>query len=131
MATSDYNYASELQLQIQIGSKLYPEYPIRSLAEAFYQLRKTLGLHFGNDSMAVQPRYYRQDSFIASVDLEKVLGSSFTSQNTMDGQIMSIRMASSNASTIPLPSDTTCSLYYCLAYDSIMSVNLTGIEVLE
>jgi hypothetical protein len=131
MAAGDYNYANELQLQIQIGSKLYPEYPIRSLAEAFYQLRKTLGLHFGNEAMAIQPRYYRKDSFIASVDLEKVLASSFTGLNTMDGQMLTIRMASSNASTIPLPPSTTCSLYYTLVYDSILNVNLSGIEVLE
>jgi hypothetical protein len=131
MSSGGCDYTKELQLQIQIGSKLYPEYPIRSLAEAFYQLRKTLGLHFGNEAMAIQKRYYNKDSFIASVDLEKVLGSSFTGQNTMDGQMLTIRMQSSNASTIALPSDTTCSLYYCLAFDSIMSVGLTGIEALE
>ena len=33
----------EFEFHMQIGSKLYPEYPIRSHAEAFYQLRKTLG----------------------------------------------------------------------------------------
>jgi hypothetical protein len=115
----DYSYTKELQLQIQIGSKLYPEYPIRSLAEAYYQLRKTLGLHFGNDSMAILPRYYRNDTFIASFDLEKVLGASFTGTNTMDGQMMTIRMQAANASTIALPADTTCSLYYTLVYDGI------------
>ncbi len=29
---------------IQIGSKVYPEYPIRSHPEAFYQLTKCLGV---------------------------------------------------------------------------------------
>ena len=33
----------EFEFHMQIGSKLYPEYPIRSHAEAYDQLRKTLG----------------------------------------------------------------------------------------
>ena len=33
-----YDYNKELQLQLQIGSKMIPEYPVISLAEAFYQL---------------------------------------------------------------------------------------------
>ena len=35
-----YNPNFELEYQVQIGSKQFPEYPIRSLAEAFCQLRK-------------------------------------------------------------------------------------------
>ena len=32
-----YNPDNELELQIQIGSKLFPEYPIKSNSEAFHQ----------------------------------------------------------------------------------------------
>ena len=32
--------AKEMEFQIQIGSKLFPEYPVKSLGEAYYQLRK-------------------------------------------------------------------------------------------
>ena len=45
--TGDYvtTYHPDLKCEfhVQIGSKLYPEYPIRLHAEAYYQLRKTLG----------------------------------------------------------------------------------------
>ncbi|MFM7986533.1 MAG: hypothetical protein ACKPKO_45190 [Candidatus Fonsibacter sp.] len=34
------NADGEFEFHIQIGSKLYPEYPISSHGEAFYQLRK-------------------------------------------------------------------------------------------
>ena len=34
----------EFEFQLQIGSKLFPEYPIRSHQEAYYQLKKTLGV---------------------------------------------------------------------------------------
>ncbi|MFM7986780.1 MAG: hypothetical protein ACKPKO_46445, partial [Candidatus Fonsibacter sp.] len=45
-ATTAQNADGEFEFHMQIGSKLYPEYPIRSHAEAYYQLRKTLGLHY-------------------------------------------------------------------------------------
>ena len=31
-----YSFNNGLELQIQIGSKMYPEYPCRSLPQAFY-----------------------------------------------------------------------------------------------
>ncbi len=34
----------ECVLKFQIGSKLYLEYPIRGHSEAYYQLKKTLGV---------------------------------------------------------------------------------------
>jgi len=42
-ADEDYEPDAELEYQIQIGSKQFPEYPIRSTAEAFAQLRKQWG----------------------------------------------------------------------------------------
>ena len=53
MGSATYNKAKELSFEMQIGSKKYPEYPIRSLAEAFYQLRKSLGLHCVDAQMSL------------------------------------------------------------------------------
>jgi hypothetical protein len=39
------DWATDMRIQVQIGSNLYPEDPIKSGQEAFYQLRKCLGLH--------------------------------------------------------------------------------------
>jgi len=39
-----HNPKGEFEFQLQIGAKLFPEYPIRSHAEAYYQLKKTLGV---------------------------------------------------------------------------------------
>jgi len=39
----DHEPAAELEYQTQIGSKQFPEYPIRSTAEAYAQLRKPWG----------------------------------------------------------------------------------------
>ena len=32
-----YNFNNELEFQAQIGSKMYPEYPCRSVSQAFYE----------------------------------------------------------------------------------------------
>jgi len=39
-----YDFAREMEWQIQIGSNMFPEYPCRSQAQSFYELRKALGI---------------------------------------------------------------------------------------
>jgi hypothetical protein len=69
--------------QLQIGSKLFPEYPIKTHAEAFYSLRKALGIQANNlHSIDVEGSEYRNNKFIVGIDTEKLLGLSFTGMNT-------------------------------------------------
>ena len=52
-------------LQLAIGSKLYPEYPTKSTAEAFYSLRKALGAQANNlHSVDVTEIEYRNNKII-------------------------------------------------------------------
>ncbi len=61
-------------LQVQIGSKLFPEYPIKSHAEAFYSLRKALGIQANNlHSIDIDGNGYRNNKFIVGVDTGKLL----------------------------------------------------------
>ena len=69
--------------QLQIGSKLFPEYPIKTHAEAFYSLRKALGIQANNlHSIDIDGNDYRNNKFIIGIDTEKLLGLSFTGMNT-------------------------------------------------
>jgi hypothetical protein len=69
--------------QLQIGSKLFPEYPITCHAEAFYALRKALGIQANNlHSIDIDGSAYRNNKFIFGIDTEKLLGLSFTGMNT-------------------------------------------------
>ncbi len=43
-ANNKFDSNGEFEFQLQLGSTLYPEHPIRSHAESYYQLRKTLGV---------------------------------------------------------------------------------------
>lgn len=91
-----YGFDKEVALQIQIGSKPYPEYPIRSLAEAYCQLRNTLGLRFSNDPSNIRGFDYAGESFIMSIDLETVLGAPFTGVHTISGDLLTIKRISVN-----------------------------------
>ncbi len=70
-------------IQLQIGSKLFPEYPIKTHAEAFYTLRKAFGIQANNlHSIDIDGNEYRNNKFIVGSDTEKLLGLSFTGMNT-------------------------------------------------
>jgi len=59
-----YDKGYELQYQIQIGSKLFPEYPVQSVSESYAQLKKCLGILGSNfHSVSITPLQYRNDHF--------------------------------------------------------------------
>ena len=50
--------------QLQIGAKLFPAYPIKTHAEAFYSLRKVLGIQANNlHSIDMDGNEYRSNKF--------------------------------------------------------------------
>jgi hypothetical protein len=82
----------EFEYQLQIGSKLFPEYPIRSHNEAFYQLAKTLGVQASAvHNFDINAREYRFNKLILGTDCEKVLDAGFTGLNTRAGDLMTVK----------------------------------------
>ena len=80
------------KFQLQIGAKLFPEYPIKSHCEAFYSLRKALGVQANNlHSVDIDGLQYRNNKFIIGIDTEKLLGLSFTGMNTRNN-LMTVLM---------------------------------------
>jgi len=129
MSYSTGTYASvfELEAQLQVGSKLFPTYPIRTCQEAFYQLRKCMGIESSNfHSMDITPLEYRNHKFVLAFDTEKMLGSAFTGINIKTGSLMTLKMKST-APAADMPD--TC--YLVLHFDSILSIRDSGIEVFE
>ena len=122
-----YDSTKELEFEMQTGSKKFPEYPIRSAAEAFYQLRKALGVHDVNAQMDISAIDYRSSKFVIAIDTEKVLGASFSGYNSKSGDLLTLKQK-------PLGNavkDGACKLHYCLHFDSIMNIKDAGVEVLE
>jgi hypothetical protein len=126
---ADYDYSKELQWQLQIGSKMFPEYPVRSLAETFYQLKKALGIHGSAfHSLSITPDQFRNDHFIIGIDTEKILEAGFTGLNTRSGDLMVVRgkYANSNSATT-----WANAIYMILHTDQILEIRDTGCQVYD
>ena len=125
----NYEHIKELEFEMQIGSKRYPEYPIRSVAETFYQLRKSLGLHDNNAQMDISALEFRSSKYVIGIDTEKVLGSSFSGYNSKSGDLLTLKLKP--AGNAELPTGVTAKLHYCLHFDTILNIRDGGIEILE
>ncbi len=85
--------AQEFEFQLQIGSKLFSEYPIRSHQEAYYQLKKTLGVQASSvHNFDIDANQYRDHRFVLGTDCEKVLDAGFTGLNTRAGDLMTVKL---------------------------------------
>ena len=86
-AKPTYNFDRDtFRFQVQLGSQLYPQVPIASFAEAYYQLQKCVGALTTGVGIASGPTF-RSTNFHAAIDFEKVGSTpagdaSFTGQNT-------------------------------------------------
>ena len=117
-----------MELQIQVGSKLFPEYPVRTVKESFYQLRKCLGIHSSTwHSVNIREENYRMCQFIFGMDTEKMLAAGFTGLNTKAGDLMTVRAKCTPTDPSLLPN----SLFVVLHSDQILNIRDTGVEVLE
>ena len=85
--------------QLQIGSKLIPDYPMQSSTEAFYFLKKAFNLStvFNNHvhSLNIRGKEYLDHKFVIVFDTEKINGhvASFTGVNVKNGEQITLKMA--------------------------------------
>ena len=122
-ATDTYSVSDEHQYQVQIGPKLTPEYPIKSLSESLSQLRKTVG---GNFQMF--GRWYRTRKYIG-LDLERVSGAGFTGMSTKSGNSMTLN--SRDCEVPGLGGSTPQRVFCALNYDCVLNIQDSGIQVLD
>ena len=127
-AETSYSKAHELEFQIQIGSKLYPEYPIRSLAESFAQLKKSVGILGSNfHSVSISPKQYRNQHFIMGVDTEMSIGASWTGKSTKTGDLLTVKMKGDSTIEAVMPTQ----MMVVLHSDNIMSISDSGVSVFD
>ena len=70
---------------------MYPKYPIRSHAECFYNLRKSLGVQANTlHALDINGNAYRNHKFVVGFDTENMLGLAFSGCNTKNN-LMTIK----------------------------------------
>jgi hypothetical protein len=121
--------ADEFELAVQIGSKTFPDgNPIRSHAESYYNLRKTLGVQSSSvHSFDIKPQEYHDHRLIMAIDTEKSLGASFTGINTRSGELLTVKFKYKNATT----ERKADRIHIILHTDNIMKINATGVEIYD
>ena len=120
-----YDSTKELNFTLQIGSKKFPEYPIGSLAESYYQLRKSLGIHGSAfHSINIKGNEFMTNKFVLGIDTEKILGASFTGYNTKSGDLMTLALENNGLAN----GDR---IHSVLHYDAILNIRDAGVEVMD
>ena len=118
--------SDEFEAQIQIGSKQFPVYPIRSHAEAFSQLMKTMGISSNKSfNFDINPHEYRTIKFVWATDTEKVIEAGFTGYNTMAGDNISISFTHKSS----IAANYAVGMQIILHADCIMEIRDSGVEV--
>ena len=117
------------------GSLIFPDIPMGSASEAWYQLSKVLGLQSSMDSVAIPPCEYLGTCFIMGIDLEKMSsspgagGAAFTGMSTRNaGDTMRFAVDSVN------PKDanaTPTRMYITLHFDAILELRAEGCILLD
>ena len=124
-----YNPDLELEYQVQIGSKQFPEYPIRSLAETFCQLRKTMGILGSNVGIIdIMGQQYNKLHHIIALDTEKTLQAGYTGLDMKRGQLMTIKVKATNPTALDaarMPDN----IHIVLHSDQILDIGFTGTQV--
>jgi len=121
-----YEIEDEHSVQIQIGSKVVPEYPISSVTEATYQLKELVG-----SSTHIYGRWYRTHRYIIGLDLEKISGAGFTGMSTKTGEQLTINFKDCDSSNAAITNSIPTRMFCALHYDCVLNIQDSGVQVLD
>ena len=109
---------------------MIPEYPVKSAAQAYYELKKALGIQ-NSSYHSISPRFdqYVQDHYVMGVDCERVLDASWSGLNTKAGDLMTIKVKNANGAIES--TDMPTKLFITLHSDNILEIRDGGATVFD
>ena len=130
----------EFRYQVQVGSQLYPNVPIRSHAESYLQLQKCVGELTTGVGVSTGPTY-RSTNFHVAIDFEKLSSTpagqaDFSGVNTkMSGEQMRLFFEKVSAIAKGSGDDEYSTapdvMYICANYDQIVQLRLEGVVLAD
>ena len=118
----------EMEFSITLGSKQYPEQPIRSHQEGMYQLRKTMGIQSSAlHSFDLSAQEYKRRSFVLGIDTETILHATMTGHNTRSGELLNIHFDQSSGDATVVASRPT-DMYIVLHSDNLIEISDSGVR---
>jgi hypothetical protein len=123
-----YDPTLELEFQIQLGGKLYPEYPCRTINECFSILKETLNLpEKYQHSVNISFDEYIRNKFIFGMDFEKVPDVDWTGINTKAGQILIVKVKGGSGITKNIAS----SMFSTLVTQVVLEIRDVGCNLYD
>ena len=125
---------SEVEIQLQIGSKVVPVLPSRSIAEQFYGLRKAImGENNTNTQFNLKDTEYRTYKYINCLDLQKISGAFASGLSTRTGDLITIKVLNlvHNDKDRRWPNTYADLLHATFHHDLVMSITDSGVTILE
>ena len=126
-----YDPDKEIQIYLQLGSKLYPEYPTTNLSECFYRLKETLNLpDHHQHAISIKFQHYIRNKFIYGVSFEKIADASWTGVNTKAGQVLMVNAKAVNEAGIT-QSNIATTMFTLLQAEQILEIRDVGCTVYD
>ena len=126
-----YNPDKEIQLYMQLGSKLYPEYPCNNLSECFYRLKECLNLPtYHQHAISIKFRNYINNKFIFAISFEKIPDAEWSGINTKAGQILMVNCKALNEAGITSANIAT-TMYTLMEVQQILEIRDVGCTVYD
>ena len=114
-----------LSWQLQVANKKFPEKECESLAEAWYFLRRTIGL-FNPEQNSINISYnqYRNSKFVIGVDFQKMNSVNFSGISTKLGSLITIKLKGTEGAIAPAEQITE--IFCHLVSESILEIRSDG-----
>ena len=126
-----YNPDKEIQLYMQLGSKLYPEYPCNNISECYYRLKQALNLpELHQHAISIKFKNYIKDKFVFAVCFEKIPDAEWSGVNTKAGQILMVNCKAMNEAGIT-NNNIASTLYTLLEVQQILEIRDVGCTVFD
>lgn len=120
--------AKDIEFTLQIGSKKFPDYPIRSLSEAYYHTLNTINCDMANvKSMNMIRSGYHNNKFVLGISLEKAQCNMFSGLQTKTGSLLTLNTRP--VTTIDMDANADYRIHYSMEYTAILVISDTGIYV--
>ena len=120
----------ELQINLQLGSKLYPEYPTNNLSECYYRLKEAMNLpDYHQHAISIKFKDYIRNKFIYCTDFQKVADASWSGVNTKAGQVLMVNVKAMDPTVGGANIATT--MYTLLQAEQILEIRDVGCTVYD
>ncbi len=133
LSTTTFDPTGEVEIEVMVGNKRFPEYPVQSLAEAHSQLEKCVKELYYDDykSMSIRAAEYRTNKFIIGFNTSKVFNALGTGVSTRQGDLLRIALKPSDSTLSSTANSYPETLHVCLISDQMLELRDSGVVVFD